>query len=948
MDYKPGSLVRVRERDWIVLPSQDKDLLVLKPLGGSEEEITGIYLPVRSQYDTVVSTKFPLPTISDISDFETARLLFDACRLSFRNSAGPFRSLARLSFRPRSYQMVPLIMALKQDTVRMLIADDVGVGKTIEAGLIVRELIDRGEIKRFAVVCLPHLCDQWQEELVSKFGIEAEVIRSSTAARLDRRIRGDQSVFKFFPYQVISIDYIKSEQRKQIFLNECPDLIIVDEAHTCARPTGASTAQQQRYHLIHDIAAKRGQNLILLTATPHNGKQEEFQSLLGLLHKSFESVDLAVAPPERRKQVAMHFIQRKRAEIVRWMGEETKFPKRDSSEDPYQLSPKYKILFGNVLNFAHGLIETPQEGKRAQRLQYWTALALLRGVMSSPKAGCEMLRKRAAKESLADVDDIVTEEEGSNPIFDKDTGVDSDIAPTQIVDSTPIPNNETRKLHALADELEELSTLGHDWKANCALELLKKWIKQGLNPIVFCRYIATANYVGDILKPELERMFPGICVEVITSELPDDLRKEKIKTMGEHQGRRVLIATDCLSEGVNLQDHFNALIHYDLPWNPNRLDQREGRIDRFGQKSTEVKASLLYGKDNPIDGVVLDVLLRKAREIHRNTGYTVSFPEDSQTIMDAVLTAVLVKPNIALRAINQTELDFGEMPEVTEKKKAVGEVYDRAVEREKATRSIFAQHAIKADEIEKDLKETDEAIGDVQAVEAFFLASMRYFGAQCTPHKEGYRLYTTNLPGSLTHALGVKNSEILISFQSPTPEGFRYLGRNHPFIEQLCQILMADSLNAAKSHKPARTAVIRTQAVQMKTTLIQFRVRNVIEEQLKNNQIVAEEMLLWGYIGNPVDKKYLDYPAAKRLLLTAQGAANISKQEQEHWFTGELEITKTLQREFNLLAIERAHHLVEAHERFRAVVGGTKYRAVEPVLPMDIMGIYVLLPEVKK
>jgi len=945
-EFKPGSLVKVRERDWIVLPSQDNHLLLLKPLGGSEEEITGIYLTLQSQNDVINSTSFQPPLSTDLSDFATAKLLFDACRLSFRNSSGPFRSLARLSFRPRSYQMVPLIMALRQDTIRILIADDVGVGKTIEAGLIIRELLDRGEIKRFAVVCLPHLCDQWQDELLSKFGIEAEVVRSSTAARLDRRIRGDQSIFKYFPYQVISVDYIKSAERRQVFLNECPELVVVDEAHTCTRPTGASVGQQQRYHLVHDISAKTCQHMVLLTATPHSGKQEEFQSLLGLIQHDFEAVDLPSAPTDVRKRVASHFVQRKREEITRWMGEETKFPDRKSSEDPYDLSARYKKLFGDVLDFAHGLVVNGQGGKRAQRLQYWTALALLRGVMSSPSAGAEMLRKRSQKVQPEEFVAEYAGDEEANPIFDKDVGVDSDHSPSQVVESTSLSHLETKKLNQLAEELDLLGNLQQDLKATKALDMLKLWLRQGRTPIVFCRYIATANYLGALLRPVLERSYPGIMVEVVTSELPDDLRKEKIKTLGEHKGHRLMISTDCLSEGVNLQDHFNALVHYDLPWNPNRLDQREGRIDRFGQTASEVQVSLLYGRDNPIDGVVLDVLLRKAKEIRRNTGYTVAFPEDSQSIMDAVLTAVLIKPSFAVRAIDQLDIDFGDSAVITEKKAAVKDAYDRAVSREKATRSIFAQHAIKANEIEADLKETDEVIGDVAAVEHFFLSAMQYFGAQCDRYKDGYRAYPTNLPGSLKPLLFKGNQELLISFKSPPPEGFKYVGRNHPFIEQLCQILMAESLIQDKPHKPARASVIRTHSVPIKTTLLQFRVRNVIEDQLGPNQIVAEEMLLWGYEGDPKAKNYLPYENAKALLMTAQASANMSPQEQTHWLQNELLTINGLGKTTDTIAIERAEHLVEAHERFRKVVGGTKYKAVEPVLPMDVMGIYVLIPEI--
>ena len=117
-----------------------------------------------------------------------------------------------------------------------LCADDVGVGKTIEALLIVRELLERRIIRRFAVVCLPHLCEQWQEEIRSKLDIEAVIIRSNTQAGLDRRIQGDASVYDYYPFQIISIDFIKSDVRRDVFVEQCPELVIVDETHTCARP----------------------------------------------------------------------------------------------------------------------------------------------------------------------------------------------------------------------------------------------------------------------------------------------------------------------------------------------------------------------------------------------------------------------------------------------------------------------------------------------------------------------------------------------------------------------------------------------------------------------------------------------------------------------------------------------------------------------------------------
>ena len=255
-EFKPGSLVTLRNRPWVVLPSDDIDLLLIKPLGGSDEEITGIFKPLANEADKPQTYNFIKPSESDLGDFTSAKLLYNAARLSFRNAAGPFRCLGKLSFRPRSYQMLPLIMSLKQDTTRLLIADDVGVGKTIEALLIAKELYERKVIKRFAIVCLPHLCDQWQDELKNKFGLDAVIIRSGTASSLERKIRSHENIFRAFPFQIISIDYIKTGSKRQVFIDHCPELIIVDEAHTCAKPAGANNSQQLRYHLLHDIAKK--------------------------------------------------------------------------------------------------------------------------------------------------------------------------------------------------------------------------------------------------------------------------------------------------------------------------------------------------------------------------------------------------------------------------------------------------------------------------------------------------------------------------------------------------------------------------------------------------------------------------------------------------------------------------------------------------------------------
>lgn len=954
-NFKPGSLVTVRQRPWVVLPSDDDELLLLKPLGGSEDEITGIYKPLATENDIPQTYNFIKPSEKDLSDFSSAKLLYNAARLLFRNAAGPFRCLGKLSFRPRAYQMVPLIMALRQETVRLLIADDVGVGKTIEALLVAKELYERREIKRLAIVCLPHLCDQWQDELKSKFGIEAVIIRSGTVTALERQIRINENFFEAFPFQIISIDYIKTGNKRQLFINNGPELIIVDEAHTCARPAGTNHSQQLRHCLLHEIAKNEKKHLLLLTATPHSGKQAEFQSLLGLLDPEFEKIEIVQSSEAQRKTLARHFIQRRRQDILKWLDEETQFPDRNPIDCPYEIGAEYAEIFNEILNYAREIIRTSSSDHRKQRYNYWDALALLRGVMSSPAAGISMLEKKSQKKRLltaeADLgeDDLAANDSAADVVLDVDFVPDDNLPLSILGKAETTTDNESRRLLQYARKLKERYGMEKDRKARAAVNQIQKWLQADAskcwNPVVFCRYIQTANYLGEICKTAFpQKDFQSLHIEVITSELNDELRREKIEAMLKSE-RRLLIATDCLSEGINLQTGFNAVLHYDLPWNPNRLEQREGRIDRFGQPAESVEVALLYGSNNPIDGVVLKVLLRKAQEIRKSTGISVPFPENSATVMEAVTNAILLKPAAIRQVHHQLALFETEEIEVEEHKVALA--FDAAAAREKASRTIFAQNAIKAEEIEQDLKEIDEAIGDVNAVEQFVVHALRLMSVQVDEKKEGYRLFTANIPLRLRELLTDKN-EILVSFKSPTPAGYQYLGRNHPFTEQLAQTVLNDAL-AGANKAAARAAVLRTRDVSLKTVLFQFRVRNVIAEHLNKQEIVAEEMWLWGYRGALANGRFIEKAEAMQLLLSARPTGNLELPEQKYWLETEMEWINNEQKfrtQTDPIALERARHLVEAHTRFRKLVKGSQYEVVEPVLPMDVLGVYILLPVV--
>ncbi len=926
----PGKLVNYRDRRWIVLPSEDKELYLLKPLGGSDHEITGLFKPLQLPGEEIVDDSFPLPAEEEIGSFDTAKLLFDASRLSFRNASGPFRCMGKLSFRPRSYQVVPLTMALQQEVTRLLIADDVGIGKTIEALLILKELLERGDIKKFAVICPPHLCEQWQGELRDKLDIHAEIIRSSTAGYLDKKLPDDRSIFWHVPYQVISIDYIKSERRKNLFVSQSPELIIVDEAHTCALPAGAkSKSQQQRFSLLHDLASNEKKHLILLTATPHSGKDPEFFSLLGLLKPEFGSYAFSDIEQKHRIKIARHFIQRKRESIKRWLKENTPFPEKDAREEKFYLAPEYKMFYEDVLTFARG-ISSGDKNRRTARIRYWAALALLRGVMSSPAAGLDMLQNRKSKRM--EDDELVEVQDMENPLLDN-LNRDTDFTRNELLDKSELLNNEIQALNEMAGVIATLFGTEKDQKSAKAIRIIRQWLKEDFQPIVFCKYIETAKYFSKLL---IENLPASTDIRCITSEMADEQRKEEIALMGSSP-KRVLVATDCLSEGINLQENFTAVLHYDLPWNPNRIAQREGRVDRFGQTVPLIKATLLIGEDNPIDNIVLKVLIRKVWEIQNATGVNITLGDDEQSVMDELLKELLTGES-CLQEGKQMSL-FADEFFTTE--------LDKARQRAENLRSIFSHESVKPELIEADLANVDQAIGDVKDVESFVVQSVLHLGATIQPEGEGYILYPRNLPSHLKLFFGGRE-KVHISFISPTPPGFRYMGRNHIFVEQLCQFMLSLAFDGhPEYHRVARIAEVMTHAVTVKTTLIMFRVRNVIKEVQSAHEVVSEEMYLWGYSGSGENLKHIAYDEALKLIREAESISNLSIERQKEDFRYEISRFEKLQEQFLELATQRAENLVEAHGRFKQLVGGRRYEKATPVLPPDIMGVYILIPKPK-
>lgn len=947
--YKPGDLVKARGREWVVLPETRADLVKLRPLGGSEDDATLIYLPLEPE--TPVAASFDLPDPTKPGSHAAALLLRDALRLKLRAGAGPFRSFGNISVEPRAYQLVPLLMALKLDTLRLLIADDVGIGKTIEAGLIAREMLDRGEAERLTVICPPHLCEQWQQELASKFNIEAEVVRSGTATRLERGLRPDESIFEVYAFTVVSLDYIKSDRRRADFLRACPELVIIDEAHTCVQAN--TSTRHQRYQLIKGLAeAIPARHMLFLTATPHSGDDTAFHNLLGLIHPRF--VDLSEMPEGEgrrrlREELANHFVQRRRGDIAEWR-DTAGFPVRESREATYKLSGDWGSLFDDVLDYARGMVRRAEGGtKLEQRMSWWAALALLRCVSSSPAAAALALRTRLkAVEGEPESQQIAELDQAASETV-MDGAADDALTLDETVPAGTVESPEDAvALRKLIERAEALRGPKSDPKLETLLREVRTLLADGFKPVVFCRYIATAHYVAEHLRAALPDGMSHMIA--VTGELTSDQREERVEELGalENGITPVLVATDCLSEGVNLQSYFDAAVHYDLTWNPTRHEQREGRVDRFGQSSKAVRALMLYGENNPVDGAVLKVILRKAEKIRKELGVAVPLPADNTKVVDAIMQAVLLQSGRVAEATRQLTLDFGE----TEIE--VDSAWETA--RDKMSRTVFAQRRLRPDEVLPEWRKAVAVLGGEEDVVRFVSSATERLGTPLESKRDHYRLPISHLPKAFQERLegiGLKGA-LRISFTHPAPSGVLHIHRAHPLVAALADHIAESALEEGSPKLGARCGAMFTAKVDVRTTVYLLRLRHQIAVERRDEEgryavaksLLAEECLGVALRGTAAPE-VLDEADALTLLSLEPGR-NMEEGQKTRLVAQVLDAVHELEPRFDAIAQSRAEALLADHRRIREAsdARGLRY-SVSPALPVDKIGVYVLMPMAK-
>lgn len=945
MNYATGSLVKARGRDWVVLPPEEKNWLLLKPLGGTDDEI----ISISPALEEIGSASFALPDPTRSGDATTCSLLRDAVRLGFRATTGPFRSFGHIAVDPRPYQLVPLLLAMKQSVVRLLIADDVGIGKTVEALLIARELLDRGEIRRMSIICPPQLAEQWQHELAEKFHIQAELVLSSTVSRLERGIGAGTSIFEAYPITIVSLDYIKSDRHRLEFIRACPELVIIDEAHSCASAQG-NRSGKQRYELVRLLAEDPSRHMIFVTATPHSGKEDVFRSLLCFLNPEFVSLpeDLSGKAHEAdRRRLAEYFVQRRRGDIRAYMDAETPFPVRKTLELTWTANTDWTALFDGALNLARESIQNEDGSDWSKRIRWWSALALLRSVSSSPAAAAATLRSRALgmdqPENMDQLDAM-----GRQAIFDLDSTDDSAIMDTlpgsddtdESRDDATVQRGKFTRLARMAEAL-----MGEkDSKVKQCIAHIKDLLKDGYSPVIFCRFIPTAEYV----KEQLRKALPKYQIEAVTGLLPPAEREARVAELAVAE-KRVLVCTDCLSEGINLQEAFNAVVHYDLSWNPTRHEQREGRVDRFGQPFPEVRIITWYSPDNPMDGMVLDVLLRKHESIRKSLGISVPVPADSDKVMQTLLQGLLLRKKKSSREQNRQLLLPGMDEVIAPEKKRISEEWDNvAMKEEKRSKTFFAHQSVKTEEVSQALRDATEAAGGSKSVEEFVLSALPLLGAvHHTRQDSGRNIHGFSIDeqARLRHTGLDFPPQLDAVFSFPCAEGQTVLTRTHPLVEQLASYLTETALDPLEQPLVSRCGVMRTGSVEGRTTLLlcRFRFQITTTGEIEHT-CLAEECALLSFTGSPQKQQWQSDEFSKSLLAAAPDQ-NVGQEQAEKWLGQVIEGMPELMPHIHERMSRRADALLETHRQVRDAAKRRNLRyVVQAQGEPDILGIFVYLP----
>jgi len=723
----------------------------------------------------------------------------------------------------------------------------VGTGKTVEAGLILAELLARGRVKRFLIVTPANLREQWQHALDYFFHIETKILSSQARRQYERELPAGANPWQYFDRVIVSIDYAKDPETKLKIIEQQWDLLLVDEAHNAAKPhqqAADQTIDMDRWLFVKDLADTIP-NLLLLTATPHNGYTDSFASLIQMLDPQFVSGETH-KPTINRRLARFHVCQRSRRDIEKWYDQEglkcpfARHDQRDHKEEIIPIHKDLKSILIEVEKHCEFLLQNARENRRAYTSMEWVALHLQKRALSSPAALRESLKNRMdeVNRRLAELKDF--DEQPAEPsllknnVLDRDTGERA--APEEATRRTDRAlygdeksfHTELRALVRIL-ELAKAFSPAKDSKLQFLLtKVLPQLLRRAPKVIIFTRYHDTLDYLVEQLAKS--KIVAAKQVFALHGDLSEAARREEFRKF-ERADKAVLVATDVISEGVNLQHACSQIVHYELPWNPNRLEQRNGRVDRFGQQAPEVTIRTLV-MDETIDVAILELLIKKAVKIRDDRGFCPPY------FGDEVNLAHMIRSH-KREARQQTLSGLFDDPLEEALQRRISDPYsdenvDRVVED-----SFYGEADVSLPDVTARLKRSYDLVGSPEQVERFVRSALSCY--HCAVKTEADDSLTISIPEPRLQLPGI-GSKLQNATFSPeaalADPDLVVLDIGHPLVRRLINIVREDFFQAGANN--GRTSAMVTDAVQHVTVLCHYLVRYIVG---RDSHSVVEEMI---------------------------------------------------------------------------------------------------------
>ncbi|MFC7443155.1 DEAD/DEAH box helicase [Laceyella putida] len=587
MSYPIGSRLHIRGEEWLIQGVQPTNT------GAYAVRVIGLSETVRDYQatfldciDEVVEIRpEDVRFVTDESpNYRRSRLYLNALMMRTPIVGSEITTRKQAAMEDSDYQYVPAQLALEQVRPRFLIADGVGLGKTIEAGVLMSELIRRGRGRRILVVSARSMLEQLQKEMWTRFSIPLMRLDSLGIAKIRYNIPQNKNPFHYYDKVIISIDTLKNDELYRRYLENCYwDIVMIDECHNVAN---ANTDRNKLATLLAD----RCHSLILLSATPHNGKPESFATLLRMLDPT------AVADPEKvTKEDIQHLVVRRFKKDVQ--AQTTNFYKVNDLPVPCEASKEETDI---LCDLGSTLLHTIQS--KSPKRDALFQVTLLKSFLSSSVALSETLKQR--------IHQLERQLEKQGNSSNKET-LQRDLHKLQLVKDKvdAIPIVKSSKFQTLCNMLREWG-----WDGTRSSERV----------IIFSERIATLEALQKALMKEfgIPEKEDEKVIELFTAKMPDHEQARVVREFNEEESpMRILLCSDIASEGVNLHHRCHHLIHFDIPWSFIRLQQRNGRIDRFGQTQTpEIRYIVLKSDEAKAETHVIEKLVEKAQSIEQSLG----------------------------------------------------------------------------------------------------------------------------------------------------------------------------------------------------------------------------------------------------------------------------------------------------------------------------------------